>query len=136
MSNPIKNDKLIKQYDLELGKVFFYVNYLIIEVAEGVCFDYEKAKTLSLLTNLHFGNRSFGYISHRINSYSLEATDYMKIKDVFPNIKAFAAVTYNETQKTSIRIENMFYQEGIVSFENIEEAIRWVTEQLKNDSST
>ncbi len=136
MSDPIKNDKLIKQYDLELGKVFFYKNYLIIEVAEGICFDYEKAKTLSLLTNLHFGDRSFGYISHRINSYSLEATDYMKIKDVLPNIKAFAAVTYNESQKASIRIENMFYQEGIVSFENIEEAIKWITEKLEKDANT
>ncbi|PKV51247.1 hypothetical protein ATE84_3321 [Aquimarina sp. MAR_2010_214] len=135
MSRPIKKDKIIKQYDLEMGKVFFYENYLIIEVAEGVCFDYEKAEVLSLLTNLHFGDRSFGYVSHRVNSYSLEAIDYMKIQDVFPNMKAFAAVTYNELQKTSIRIENMFHQDGIVSFDNIEEAIKWVTEKLENDSS-
>ncbi|WP_062055610.1 hypothetical protein [Aquimarina longa] len=134
MLQPIKNNQVIKQYDLEIGKIVFYKNYLIIEVAEGICFDYEKAKQISRLTDLHYKNHSFGYISNRVNSYSLEPIDYMRIKNIFPNMIAFAAVIYNKSQKASIRIENMFYQDGIASFESLEEAVKWIVLQLENKS--
>ncbi|GAA4271616.1 hypothetical protein U6A24_13605 [Aquimarina gracilis] len=126
----INEEELVKRYNLEIGKVFFFENYLIIEVAEGICFDHNKAIELSKLTNVHFEGRPFGYISHRINSYSLEPTDYMKIKEVFPNLKAFAAVVYNRFQATSVKIENMFFQDGITTFEDLETARSWIKEQL------
>ncbi|MDY8135854.1 hypothetical protein [Aquimarina sp. 2201CG5-10] len=130
MAKSLKEEDVVHEYELNTGKVFFYKDYLIIEVAEGVCFNHEKAKELSKLTNLHFKDRPFGYISNRINSYSVEPTDYIKIKEVFPNIKAFAIVTYNDFQKTSVRIENMFFQGDIVSFDNLENAVDWVKEQI------
>ncbi|GAA4277379.1 STAS/SEC14 domain-containing protein [Aquimarina mytili] len=131
MLRPINEGEFVKKYDLEIGKVSFYKNYLIIEVAEGISFNHEKAKQLSRLTELHFGNQPFGYISNRINSYSLEPMDYLKIKEILPNIKAFAVVAYNNFQKASVRIENMFYQDGIVTFEQIEEAVKWIKDKLK-----
>ncbi len=131
MSKPTNAEGLIKNYDLDMGKVSFFKNYLIIEVAEGTSFNHKKAKQLSTLTNLHFGNNAFGYISNRVNSYSLEPLDYLKIKEVFPNIKAFAVVTYNNLQKTSVSIENIFYYDNIVSFECIDEAQKWMNQQLK-----
>ncbi|MEW7292950.1 hypothetical protein [Aquimarina sp. 2304DJ70-9] len=130
MSKPTNKEGLIKSYHLDMGKVSFYKNYLIIEVAEGTSFNHEKAKQLSELTNLHFGDSAFGYISNRVNSYSLEPLDYLKIKEVFPNIKAFAVVIYNNLQKTSVSIENIFYYDNIVSFERIEDAKNWMNEQL------
>ncbi len=123
-------EDVVKAYNLDLGKVIFYKNYLVIEVAEGISFNHEKAKKLSVLTNLHFGNAPFGYISHRINSYSLEATDYMKIKEVFPNLSAFAVVVYNKLQETSVRIENMFFEDGIMKFDKLEDAKAWILEKL------
>ncbi|AXT59691.1 hypothetical protein D1816_04740 [Aquimarina sp. AD10] len=123
-------EDIIKTYDLEMGKVIFYKNFLVIEVAEGICFDYDKAEKLSKLTNLHFEDRPFGYISHRVNSYSTEPTDYLRIKEVFPNLKVFTVVIYNRFQETSVRIENMFYQDGILTFENLEKAKTWVMKQL------
>ncbi len=130
MSKPITENGHVKKYDLDFGKVFFYENYLIIEVAEGICFDYEKAKEISLLTNLHFGNQPFGYISHRVNSYSLEPTGYMKMEVIFPHLKVFSAVTYTKFQKSGISVENMFYQDEIKRFDNLEEAVEWTKEQL------
>ncbi len=131
MPKSIEEEEIIKTYDLEMGKVIFYENYLVIEVAEGICFGYEKAKELSILTNLHFENRPFGYISNRINSYSIEPTDYMRIKDVFPNLKAFAAVVYNRVQQTSVNIENMFLQNGITTFQDLETAQTWIKAELE-----
>ncbi len=126
----MNKENAIKEYNLEVGKVTFYDNYLIIEVAEGVSFDYQKAKELSRLTNLHFEGRPFGYISHRINSYSIEATDYTKIKEVFPNLEAFAVVVFNRVQESSVRIENMFFEDGIMTFDDLVTAEAWIREQL------
>ncbi|WP_109300861.1 hypothetical protein [Aquimarina sp. AU474] len=123
-------EDVVKSYDLDIGKVIFYKNYLVIEVAEGISFNHEKATKLSVLTNLHFGDLPFGYISHRVNSYSLEATDYMRIKEVFPNLTAFAVVVYNKFQETSVRIENMFFEDGIMTFDNLDYAKAWIAEKL------
>ncbi len=130
MSQITNEDTLVKSYTLTVGKALFYKNYLVIEVAEGAFFDFEKAKELSLLTKLHFKNEPFGYISNRIHSYSLQPTDYMRIKEVFPNIKVFAVVTYSKMQKASISVENMFFTEGIKTFTNLEMAKKWVKDQL------
>ncbi len=130
MSKPITEDDFIKSYNLDMGKVLFYTNYLVIEIAEGVNFDFEKAQELSVLTKLHFEGRPFGYISHRIHSYSLQPADYMRIKEVFPNIEVFAVVTYNKLQEASVKIESMFFTKGIMSFTKLEIAKAWVKEQL------
>lgn len=130
MPEYINEEEVVKIYDLTIGKVFFYENYLVIEVAEGMSFNHEKAKELSVLTNLHFENRPFGYISNRIHSYSLDPMDYTKIWEVFPNLKSFAIVAYNDLQKTSIRVEKMFFKGKINTFENLNDAIDWVKKEL------
>ncbi|MBQ4819382.1 STAS/SEC14 domain-containing protein [Aquimarina sp. MMG016] len=131
MPNPINEEDVVKVYNLEMGKVIFHKDYMIIEVAEGFCFSHEKAKELSVFTNLHFGDRSFGYISHRVNSYSVKPIDYRKIKDVFPNMEAFAVVTYNELQKESVKIENIFFYEDIKMFDQLDDAVNWVKKRLR-----
>lgn len=131
MLKPINEGDAVKRYDLDFGKVSFFKNYLIIEVAEGISFNHEKAIALSKLTNYHFGNREFGYISNRVNSYSLQPTDYLKIKQALPNIKVFAIVTYNDFQKASVKIESMFYHDHMFAFDCVKEAVDWVKNQLK-----
>lgn len=130
MSEYYNEEEVVKMYDLAMGKVFFYQNYLVIEVAEGMSFNHESAKELSVLTNLHFENKPFGYISNRIHSYSLDPMDYAKIREVFPNLKSFAIVTYNDLQKTSVRIEKIFFKGKINTFENLKDAINWVKNEL------
>ncbi len=131
MLKPLMKERLIQKYSLDMGEVFFFENYLIIEVAEGICFNHEKATELSLLTNLHFGNRPFGYISHRINSYSLKPTDYMKIREVFPNLAVFVVVAYTTAQEISVKIERIFYHDKIKIFETLEMAVASVKKCLE-----
>ncbi|MCK8520217.1 hypothetical protein M0D21_01490 [Aquimarina sp. D1M17] len=128
----MSKEEVIKEYILGFGKVVFYKNYLIIEVAEGASFNHEKGKELSVLTNRHFGNRPFGYISNRVNSYSLEPADYIRIKEVFPNLKAFAVVVHNKLQEECVTIENMFFHQEIITFSKLENAKSWMKEYLSS----
>ncbi|TPN88744.1 hypothetical protein [Aquimarina algicola] len=130
MLKPLTKNHCIKKYDLDICKLFFYTNYLIIEVKEGVCFDHEKAKKISELTKLHFGDSPFGYISHRINSYSINPTDYLKIREVFPYLKAFAVVTYTPIQESNVKFENLFYYGKMMIFNDLNLAEYWVEEQF------
>ncbi|MFD0862905.1 hypothetical protein ACFQ1M_11885 [Sungkyunkwania multivorans] len=130
VQNIITQERLIKQYNLDVGKVFFYENYLITEIAEGTCFGFRTAKELTKLVHTHFKGRSFGYISHRINSYSVVPTDYLSLKETFPNLEAFAVVAYDEVQLLNIDIENIFFSGNIKSFVNLNHASNWVLEKL------
>ncbi len=131
MLKSLINERLVQKYSLCIGELFFFENYLIIEVAEGICFNYEKATEISLLTNLHFGNRPFGYISHRVNSYSLKPMDYLKTKEIFPNIEMFVVVAYTTAQEISVKIERIFYPDKIKIFETLEMAVVSVENHFK-----
>ena len=128
----INSFSLLDEHRLEFGPIKFYENFLISELNEGEKIDFNKAKVISRLVNKHFNNKPFAYISNRINSYAVVPTDYYKIHDVFPNLKAFATVIYSDTQKSIVNLENKFLQEKLKTFNNLDEAITWTQEELNN----
>lgn len=131
MPRTINNFTIDKAYNFNFGKVSFYSNFLITELNEGICFNIENAKEIAELVMLHFKDRPFGYISNRVNSYSLIPVNYLKIKEVFPTIEAFAAVTYSEIQKSIIKVENSFLNGMLADFDDLSEAVTWVQSKLE-----
>lgn len=124
---------LVKEYNLAVGNIKFYSNFLVTEFKEGICFTFENAVQLADMVREHFGEAPFGYISNRKHSYSIVPIDYFRIKEVFPNIKAFSAVTYSEQQKALIDFENIFLEEmKLANFDTLDEAIQWTISRLSN----
>ncbi|WP_299883981.1 STAS/SEC14 domain-containing protein [uncultured Lacinutrix sp.] len=121
---------LEKAYTFDFGEVKFYKNFLITELNEGISFDIEGAIKISELVSIHFKEEPFAYISNRINSYSVVPISYLKIETIFPTIKAFAAVTYSELQKSVIEIENSFLNGMLADFNDLDEAIKWTQQKL------
>ncbi len=136
MSHIINNFEVKKTYSFPFGKVDFYSNFLITELNEGVNFGIEEALEISELVTRHFKEIPFGYISNRVNSYSLTPVNYLKIKEVFPTIKAFAAVTYSEMQKSVIKVENSFLNGMLADFDNLSEAVMWVQSKLDQEEDS
>lgn len=130
MSQALENYKLIKSYTFNFGKVDFYENFLITEISEGFCFDIDHALKVSELVTLHFQEQPFAYISNRVNSYSLIPMNYLKIKEVFPTIAVFAAVTYTVIQEGMIAIENNFLDGFLKNFTSVDEAVAWCQSKL------
>ncbi|WP_103864999.1 STAS/SEC14 domain-containing protein [Aquimarina sp. I32.4] len=128
------NKSLIKKYDLDIGTVYFYQNYVVTEIKEGMLLNYEKAGQLLLLGKEYYGNNvPFVYISNRIHSYSFEPTDHFKSTELFPNLKGYAVITHNVIGNKIAELEQAFLNTPTQIFDSLEEAIIWVEQLISHD---
>ncbi|MDH7444411.1 hypothetical protein [Aquimarina sp. 2201CG14-23] len=130
--NPNKN--LVKTHDIAIGVFYFYKNFLISEIKEGILLSVENSTTLFELIKTYYGNETpFFYIANRINSYSFAPTGHYKFVELYPNAKGFAVVTYNAKDTRMAKFEKSFVQAPAKIFDNLEEAIEWGTELIARD---
>ncbi len=128
------NKKLIKKHVLDIGSVYFYENFVVTEVKEGIVFNFEKAAELFRLGKHYYGNKTpFVYISNRINSYSFEPTAHIKSKELFPNLKGVAVVIHNPVSNKIAELEKAFLSKPTEIFYNLESAIDWVEKLIVLD---
>ena len=81
-------ETLIKKYDLDIGSFYFYRNFVIGEIKEGIITTHENSKELFKLGKEYYGlTTPFVYISNRVNSYSFDPTGHYKSMKIFPNLK-------------------------------------------------
>ena len=130
-----KLDKtLIRKHDLDVGTFSFYKNYMVSEIKEGMGISYDNAKEMLQLAKTYFGNTTpFVYISNRKNSYSFNPTSHFKTTQMFPNLKGFAAVTYDPINHEIAQMEQSFLNVPVKIFINLEDAIEWVEEIILMD---
>lgn len=128
------NLELIKKHDLEVGSFYFYKNHIVAEVNEGIAFTFEKAFQVLELGKAYYGNTTpFVYISNRVNSYSFNPTAHYKTQTIFPNLKGYAVVTYDEVNKEIAELEQTFLHKPVAIFHQLEHALKWVEEMILID---
>ncbi len=126
------NNVLEDVYILKTGTYYFFEDFIISEINEGLLFDWEMAQELINLAENHYGkNNKVAYISNRIHSYSLVPQDWLKFFKARNSISAFAVVSYNEKEKSDILIERLFFKSKIKKFFDLNEAVTWAIEQQK-----
>ncbi len=119
-------EKLVKRHDLAVGTFYFYENYMVAEIKEGIALAYENATEMLGLAKEYFGNKTpFVYIINRINSYSFNPTAHFKTVALFPNIVGYATVTYDEINHDIAQLEESFMNRPTKKFRALEEAIEW-----------
>ncbi|WP_378176954.1 hypothetical protein [Aquimarina sp. SS2-1] len=126
--------KLVRKHVLDIGTFYFYDNFLIAEMNEGVSIDFDKASKLFLLTKEHYGNNvPFVYITNRVNSYSFKPTTHFKSAKLFPNLKGYGAVIYDSINNKIASLEQSFLDVPTKIFDNLEDAVQWVDELIVHD---
>ena len=133
MSSKI-NKTLIRKHDLNIGSFYYYENYMIAEIAEGIAFDFENAAEMLKLTKTYYNNSTpFVYITNRKNSYSFNPTAHFKTAKMFPNLKGYAVVSYDNMNRDIAEMERSFLNTPMHIFDSLEEAISWVEELILHD---
>lgn len=128
------NRTLVKKYNLEIGVFYFYENFLVSEVKEGIALTFENSKEMLGLANTHYGKKiPFAYIANRINSYSFNPTAHFKTTAMFPNLKGFGVVIYDNMNKEIAQMEQSFLNKPVNIFKSLEEAINWVDQLILMD---
>ena len=125
-NNPI----VVKEYSLDIGTVQVYDNYIVATFDEGATVTLERAYQIIGISEIHFRDRKFGYISLRKNSYAIDPIIYTYLRGL-ENLKAFAIVSKKEIDMHNFKIEKMFYKKNMEFFIEFDNAVNWIKKKLK-----
>ena len=132
ITSPRINNTNFTSLRVELGELRFNHSYMVAVFDEGVDLNFENFGEITNIIKTHFGDRPFGFISNRINSYSINLSDANKFNKLFNNLKAYAVVAHNPITEKVFEIEDHFFKFNRKSFRNINDAIDWVENTLAN----
>ncbi|MEW4925378.1 hypothetical protein [Algibacter sp. 2305UL17-15] len=119
----------LKPYKLELpfGNYYLCPNFFIGELFEGVHFDWEKTEILVKEIIKFYGEfKPIAFISNRINSYSVDPQNWIKIVQKYNILVASAIVAYNNSNYINASLEKHFAKKSIKRCLSLSEAIGWV----------
>ena len=125
-----KNPIVVKEYSLDIGTVQVYDNYIVATFDEGATVTLERAYQIIGISEIHFRDKKFGYISLRKNSYAIDPIIYTYLRGL-ENLKAFAIVSKKEIDMHNFKIEKMFYKKNMEFFIEFENAVDWIKKRLK-----
>ena len=129
---PIKTPVVVKEYILETGKVQVFDSYMVAIFNEGCTVTLERAYQLIGISEIHFRNKPFGFISYRKNSYAIDPTIYGYVREL-ENLKAFAIVSVKEMDMHNFGIEKMFYKKPMKFFIDYNNALTWVKRRVSKN---
>ncbi len=125
-----KNTIVVNEYSLDIGTVQVYNNYMVASFDEGATVTLERAYQIIGISEIHFRDKKFGYISLRKNSYAIDPIIYTYIRGL-ENLKAFAIVSKKEIDMHNFKIEKMFYKKNMEFFIEYDNAVAWIKKRLK-----
>ncbi|WP_299126889.1 hypothetical protein [uncultured Winogradskyella sp.] len=101
-----------------------YDKYVVVVIKEGINITPEHNMILVNVTDKYFANKPFVYITHRVNSYSVDPKIYFETAKI-ENLKGFAVVSENHQAKVNAQIEKLFFNKPFEIFSSLEQAFKW-----------
>lgn len=109
---------------LNFCEITMYENYVIVVVNEGVIVTAKLNAELVKIAEAYYSNRPFVYITHRINSYSVDPQVYFKTAQI-KTLVGLVVVSRNYQAKINAEIEKMFFTKPFEIFTEMEDALTW-----------
>lgn len=122
---------VVREYQLDIGTIQVFDDYMVATFDEGATVTLERAYQMIGISEIHFRNRNFGYISLRKNSYAVDPTIYNYLRGL-ENLKAFAIVSKKEIDMHNFKIEKLFYKKNMEFFIEFENALAWIKKRVKS----
>lgn len=117
-------------YRLKVGDFHFLRNFVVAEFNEGVNASYHDLEEAHDLAKDYYKEKPFGFISNRINSYSINIMDVLKHQNKFKDLNAYAIVTHHRSSKISLIVEDYYFKLKRQRFNSLSEAAKWVNEHV------
>ncbi len=115
---------MVKTLKYHFGDVSIYSNYMIAVMNEGITVTADLNDVLEDLAASYFKDKSFVYITHRINSYAVDPSIYFKTSKI-SNLVGFAVVSGKKIIIDNTDFERSFLSKPFQSFTKLEDAIAW-----------
>lgn len=123
----------IKELNYHFGNVYIFDGFVVSEINEGVIFNWEnngKVIVQDVTSFLKTNGKDLVYISNRIHSYSVVATDWVKFFKASYALKAYCIVSNGKLGFMNYMVENLFFSKKIKRFNSIFEAVNWVKKNM------
>lgn len=120
----------MREYRLDIGCIQVFENYMVANFDEGSTLTLERVYQIIGISEIHFRECDFGFISHRKHSYAVDPTIYNYLRGL-ENLKAFAIVSKKEIDMHNFKIEKLFYKKSMEFFIEYDNALTWVRKRLK-----
>lgn len=124
--------EVIKELNYPFGNVYIFEKFVVSEIDEGISFNWENhGKLIVEDVTYYLGNNGDDiiYISNRIHSYSVVASDWLKFFKHSYSLKSYLIVSDDKVGLLNSMIENLFFSNKIKRFKTLEAAVNWI----KND---
>lgn len=112
---------------LDFGVFYFCDRFIIVEINEGIDYTWDKIEIVAMMVVEHYGNNpKLGYISNRVNSYSVDPGLWDKFHNTYNMIVASAIVSYNKFGSLNAEIEKRLTYKSTKRCTNLNDAIEWI----------
>lgn len=113
--------------EFSFGRFYFFDNFLISELFEGIHFDWEKIQEVIGMIIDHYGEHpQIGHISNRIHSYSIEPQLWLNFYKQYNFIVASAIISYSDFNYMNATIEKHFAKSSLKRCFSLDEAMVWM----------
>ncbi len=120
---------MVASLSFDFCTVDIHDTYLIAVMDEGITVKPEHNEVLLNIVKKYFPNKSFGYITHRKHSYSVDPSIYFETSKI-ENLKAFAIVSNYEINQRNAELEKKFLMKPLRHFEELNTAVKWIKEMI------
>lgn len=126
--SPLSQIHSFYKLELPFGNFYLCKKFIIAEIHEGVHFDWDKIVFAAKEIIGYYGEEvKLGYISNRVNSYSIDPQDWANITQNSNQITATAIVSYSSMSQLNASLEKHFATLEMETCISLEEAITYVT---------
>ncbi|OQD42701.1 hypothetical protein [Croceivirga radicis] len=125
-----KKQVVVREYHLDAGIIQVFEDYIVSHFNEGTTLTLERLYQLIGITEIHFRERPFAYISYRKNSFAIDPIIYTYLREL-DNLKALAVVSKKEIDMHNFKIEKLFYKKQMEFFIEYENAVVWAQKKVK-----
>lgn len=117
---------MAKQIRLDFGTLTLNDKFIIAVMDEGVHIVPEMNKVLVDIANTHYKNKTFVYLTHRVNSYSVDPAIYFQTSKI-KNLVGFAVISDVPFALSNAQVEKLFLNKPFETFRYLDDAKQWAT---------
>jgi len=117
--------------DIDFARFELYEHFLVATIQEGVIFDTPHLQKFHEVFDQHYKDRPFGYISNRLNDYTINPTCYIETKKYDSKIVGMATLCYSEVTFKNATFAERFFDWPHQAFHTMEECVDWIQLLLK-----
>lgn len=123
---------MLETLHFEFGEMQIFERFVVVEMKEGITVKPIYNNDLVDVSKKYFKDKTFGYITCRKNSYSVDPLIYLETSEI-KNLVAFAVVVSTDGLKiTNLEIEKIFLKKPLRHFKELQNAKNWVNEIIEN----